>query len=236
MYQITPGQDLLCIGYTGLYGTRYILDRKLDKITSHFSRTYLTEETQHLDKLPRIDIRDHRISVENIPILTRTGVPVREDEPELVAMLNAGELSYGAISDLLPSFEKKYGVSKIREIREGGILSALWDFCAEEGRDPATGRILSPGPGCEYFLSRIPVLQFTVELCECLELMPFRIHAGGAYLAAASQGYRLCEELNRLGVSASVFGHFTAGRQRLRMDGAEPGFLTNEHRDEIDKI
>ncbi len=130
---------------------------------------------------------------------------------------------------------KEYGITKYAHIGEGGILSALWNFCSEEGLDPETGRMRNPGAGCEFRYDRIPVRQFTMELCELFDLLPYRLHSD-CFLAAADQGFRLCEALQAENIPAAVFGRITPGKKRLRTDGTEIAYLTNEHTEELAKL
>ena len=77
---------------------------------------------------------------------------------------------------------------------DGGILAALWD--------------LSEYAGCgfEADLRRIPLRQEVTEVCELLDVNPYRLNAGGCVLFTASNGDRAAAVLGREGIPCSVIG------------------------------
>jgi len=54
-----------------------------------------------------------------------------------------------------------------RPIRCGGLLAALWELA--EAADT----------GLNVELTRIPVRQDIIEVCECLDVMPYQLYSGG---------------------------------------------------------
>ena len=58
----------------------------------------------------------------------------------------------------------------VREVKEGGIFTALWDLAREDG------------VGLTVYLKNIPVRQETIEICEVLDLNPMSCYPAAAFL------------------------------------------------------
>lgn len=128
------------------------------------------------------------------------------------------------------------GVTERYPVGRGGVLAALWNFCASAGLDPESGKRKNPGMGCEYRQDQIPVLQGTIELCELYELNPYRLSSENCWLAAADNGGRLAARLKEAGYQAAVIGTVTPGKTRARIDGEEIAYLTRSQKDELEKM
>lgn len=234
-HDITPGQDLVMIGEVGTYALRVLLDQRMTDIRKRFGTAYLSEELKGLD--------------------------ARACRPE-----GAPSDSCDPLEQLLPGYQKMYGVTKCWPVAKGGVLKALWDFCASEGIDPETGKKRGDGVGCEFRYDRIPIRQFTMEVCELFDLFPYRLWSEDCWLLAVDRGTQLVEDFlktqsglakadadaifeqgDRAGfdashrrteepVKAAVFGRFTKGKKRLRVDGAEPAYLTREDYEELERF
>ncbi len=236
MNKLTPGQDILLIGYPGTLGSLRLLEERPAEIRQRFSGAYLNEEIRRLLSLPILRLEGEMLSADGLLLRTEDGGAAPLWEKDVQAKRNAGELITGFLPDVLPGFCQKYGVSAIRPVGRGGVLAALWQLLSEDGVDEETGKRHSPGPGCSFRLDRIPLQQITVELCERFGLNPYRLAAEHCFLAVAGSGFQLCEDLRARGLEAAVFGRIEKDKKRVRTDGREPAFLTSEQEDELSRL
>ena len=81
------------------------------------------------------------------------------------------------------------------EAGEGGIYAALWELAEREGC------------GLRLDLRAIPILQETVEICNTLDLDPYRIESGGCLLVFAN-GRQACEQ-------GTWIGYTTKDKKRI---------------------
>ncbi|MDO5833325.1 MAG: hypothetical protein Q4Q21_01845 [Lachnospiraceae bacterium] len=268
-HDITPGQDLVMIGEVGTYALRVLLDQRMTDIRKRFGTAYLAEEVAKLESLERT-LRNAAsvswqasstaaLSAEAGP--SQEGLDARACRPE-----GAPSGSCDPLEQLLPGYQKMYGVTKCWPVTKGGVLKALWDFCASEGIDPETGKKRGDGVGCEFRYDCIPIRQFTMEVCELFDLFPYRLWSEDCWLLAVDRGTQLVEDFlktqnglakadadaifeqgDRAGfdaahrrteepVKAAVFGRFTKGKKRLRVDGVEPAYLTREDYEELERF
>ena len=95
----------------------------------------------------------------------------------------------------------------------GGIMALLWDLC--EAFDT----------GLRVGLREIPVAQETIEICEYLDLDPYRIDAAGAALILTDRPYLLCCLLADEKIPAAVIGRTAAGRDKLIINDGRVSFL-----------
>lgn len=268
-HDITPGQDLVMIGEVGTYALRVLLDQRMTDIRKRFGTAYLAEEVAKLESLERSlqnaasasgqASSTAALSAEARP--SQEGLDARACRPE-----GAPSGSCDPLEQLLPGYQKMYGVTKCWPVARGGALKALWDFCASEGIDPETGKKRGDGVGCEFRYDRIPIRQFTMEVCELFDLFPYRLWSEDCWLLAVDRGTQLVEDFlktqsglakadadaifeqgDRAGfdaahrrteepVKAAVFGRFTKGKKRLRVDGVETAYLTREDYEELERF
>ena len=73
-------------------------------------------------------------------------------------------------------FWRDCGAAEWEPAGEGGILTAIWNL---------TGAYET---GVEFYLRQIPIRQETVEVCERLELNPYRLYSQGCVLLTADNG------------------------------------------------
>lgn len=268
-HDITPGQDLVMIGEVGTYALRVLLDQRMTDIRKRFGTAYLAEEVAKLESL-ECSLRNAAsvswqasstaaLSAEARP--SQEGLDARACRPE-----GAPSGSCDPLEQQLPGYQKMYGVTKCWPVTKGGVLKALWDFCASEGIDPETGKKRGDGVGCEFRYDRIPIRQFTMEICELFDLFPYRLWSEDCWMLAVDRGTQLVEDFlkmqnglakadadaifeqgDRAGfdashrrteepVKAAVFGRFTKGKKRLRVDGVEPAYLTREDYEELERF
>ena len=122
------------------------------------------------------------------------------------------------------AFWRGLGASEWEPAGEGGILTAIWNLSG------------AYETGVEFSLRQIPLRQETVEVCERLELNPYRLYSEGCYLLAADNGGQLVEKLAGEGIFAQVIGRVKDGiaREMIVQDGR--GFLERPQPDEMWKV
>ncbi|WP_036607753.1 hypothetical protein [Oribacterium sp. P6A1] len=174
-HKIIPGQDLVMIGEVGTYAAGQLLKLYPEKFRERFSRSYLEEELRKLSEQ-----EDAMQQWFNAAREARAG---QEEDP---------------VEYLMPGYKLKYGVTKIYPVDKGGVLKALWDFCESEAMDPETGKKKGNGVGCSFRYDRIPVSQFTMEICEIFDLSPFRLWSENCRLLAMNKGTQFCEDFINL--------------------------------------
>jgi len=88
----------------------------------------------------------------------------------------------------------------------------------------------------EFFLRKIPIRQETIEVCERLELNPYRLYSAGCVLLAADNGGKLVDKLEKYNIPGQVIGRVNTGiaREVIVQDGR--GFLERPQPDEIWKL
>lgn len=268
-HDITPGQDLVMIGEVGTYALRVLLDQRMTDIRKRFGTAYLAEEVAKLESLER-SLRNAASASWQASSTAALSAEARPSQEGLDARACRPEGAPSGLCDpleqLLPGYQKMYGVTKCWTVAKGGVLKALWDFCASEGIDPETGKKRGDGVGCEFRYDRIPIRQFTMEVCELFDLFPYRLWSEDCWLLAVDRGSQLVEDFlkaqaglakadadaifeqgDRAGfdashrrteepVKAAVFGRFTKGKKRLRVDGVEPAYLTREDYEELERF
>lgn len=229
------GQDLVCIGCVGTYGTRRIIENKRAELEQRFSKAYLDAVAIQAAGNPGIG--------NSAAEMCKAGEPEQQmreaDEPGQQTKAVAAEPGRGPGGDMEEACARiceACGVTAYHPVEKGGVLTALWNFCSDAGIDPETGRRRNPGAGCTYRLADIPLLQGTVEVCELYELTPYRLWSEGCWLCTADNGGQLVSHLRAAGYQAAVIGEITQGKARARVDGEEIAYLTRSQRDELEKL
>ena len=62
-------------------------------------------------------------------------------------------------------------------------------------------------------LRRIPIRQETIEVCERLDVDPYKLEAKGSVLIGTAQGDALVRELEAHGIHAAVIGYADSGKR-----------------------
>ncbi len=112
----------------------------------------------------------------------------------------------------------------VRQIREGGVLAALYRLTEEMGS------------GLEIDLKKIPILQETIEVCECFRLNPYQLASAGSFLALSGQGGALSRELRGQGMYAAVIGRMTGKAAKILKYGEAIRYMNRPAADEIYRI
>ena len=123
-----------------------------------------------------------------------------------------------------PEFWRFCGAAEWEPAGEGGILTAIWNL---------TGAYET---GVEFYLRQIPMRQETVEVCERLELNPYRLYSRGCVLLTADNGGQLVRILAEKHIPAQVIGRVNKGIAREMIVQEGRGFLERPQPDEITKV
>ena len=123
-----------------------------------------------------------------------------------------------------PEFWRSCGAAEWEPAGEGGILTAIWNL---------TGAYET---GVEFYLRQIPMRQETVEVCERLELNPYRLYSQGCVLLTADNGGQLVRALTAKNIPAQVIGRVNKGIAREMIVQEGRGFLERPQPDEITKV
>ena len=123
-----------------------------------------------------------------------------------------------------PEFWRSCGAAEWEPAGEGGILTAIWNL---------TGAYET---GVEFYLRQIPMRQETVEICERLELNPYRLYSWGCVLLTADNGGQLVRILAEKHIPAQVIGRVNKGIAREMIVQEGRGFLERPQPDEITKV
>ncbi len=115
-------------------------------------------------------------------------------------------------------------ITDAEAVGEGGILAAIWNFSGAYEL------------GVEFVLRDIPLRQETIEVCERLELNPYRLYSADCYLLSSYNGGRLVRRLNGEGIPSAVIGSVTSGNGREIILAESRGYLERPRRDELKKI
>ena len=119
---------------------------------------------------------------------------------------------------------KPYEISECEPVREGGILKAIWDLSGAYEM------------GVEFTLTKIPVRQETIEICEEYDRNPYRMYTDNCMLLTAARGDRLVRRLNRGGIPAAVIGQVKRGIAREILTDGGIGYLERPQEDELKKV
>ena len=99
------------------------------------------------------------------------------------------------------------------DLSESGVFGGLWE-AAQAGHT-----------GLWVDLKQIPIRQEVVELCDFVDINPYKIPSAGALLIGTEHGERLVNTLKRLGIPAAVIGTFTPGNDRVVANEDEARYL-----------
>ena len=118
----------------------------------------------------------------------------------------------------------KAGASAMHDVTEGGIFGALWEIGE------------AAGVGITADLTKIPIRQETIEVCEVFGLNPYQMMSSGSLLIGCANGNLMVEELEKAGIAAAVIGRATDSNDRVIVKGEETRFLEPPGSDELYKI
>lgn len=119
---------------------------------------------------------------------------------------------------------EKLGIADGEPVGEGGILTAIWNLSGAYGL------------GVEFALRDIPLRQETIEICERLDLNPYRLYGAGSWLLAAPNGGQVVKKLEAMDIPAAVIGRVTGGNARAVIHGDTVAYLERPRRDELKNL
>ena len=126
--------------------------------------------------------------------------------------------------DLTPEQMESLGATEWEFIAEGGILAALWNLSGAYEQ------------GITFSLLKIPVRQEIIEICELLDLNPYRLWSGECVLMTSDHGWDMVDQLREQGIRAAVIGKVEKGIARKMTGVSGTGYLERPQPDEIYKI
>ena len=115
--------------------------------------------------------------------------------------------------DLTPELLARCGATEWEYVGEGGVLAALWILSGAYMR------------GISFSLTKIPVRQEMIEVCELFDMNPYRLDSGECVLAAADNGGDLVSALSERGIMAAVIGKAEKGIARKITGNGGTGYL-----------
>lgn len=116
------------------------------------------------------------------------------------------------------------GASALIPLGESGVLGALWKMAE------------ASNVGLTVDLRRIPIRQETIEICERLDINPYKLWSRGGFLAGIPSGEGLVQICQQLGIMAAVIGQTNKGNDRLLYSGENVRYLERPGRDEKEKL
>ncbi|MDF2801580.1 MAG: Hydrogenase maturation factor [Anaerocolumna sp.] len=162
--------------------------------------------------------------------LEGTAIIAKEKEAELLTRYNKDFINGGKdlsnMISVVPESKvgRKLGVRAMHDVTEGGIYGALWEM-------GAASRV-----GMEVDLTKIPIRQETIEICEFYDLNPYQLISSGVMLMITDKANLLVDELKKEGIPAAVIGRITGGNDRVVINGEERRFLSPPKSDELYKV
>ena len=159
--------------------------------------------------------------------LEGTAILAQEKEEELRERLSLPFIdkakTFRQMMSILPeaAVAVKSGASAMHDVSEGGIFGALWELAE------------SAGVGLEIDLKKIPIRQETIEICEFLDVNPYKMLSGGCLLIATEDGNGLVMELEKENIPAVIIGKATDSNDRVLINEDERRFLETTQTDEL---
>lgn len=159
--------------------------------------------------------------------LEGTAILAHEREKELLERFSQPFLDkakiFGQMMSILPeaAVAMKSDAGAMHDVSEGGVFAALWEMAE------------SSGVGLEIDLKKIPIRQETIEICEFLDVNPYKLLSGGCLLIATEDGNGLVMELEKADIPAVVIGKAVAGNDRVLLNDDERRFLETAQTDEL---
>jgi len=111
----------------------------------------------------------------------------------------------------------------MHDITEGGVLGAVWELCH------------ASGCGAVVYKDRIPLLDETRVICECLGLDPLRLISSGSMLITCRDGEGLVRKLSESGIRSCIIGKITKDTRCVLVDGEKTVMIDPPESDELYK-
>ena len=130
----------------------------------------------------------------------------------------------GTENDKIWKMAEESGASARYRMGEGGFLAALWKMAE------------ASGVGLSADLRSVPIRQETIEICEILDVNPYKLLSGGSILMGIHGGDAFVQQLRREGIMAAVIGQTDSGNNRLLYSGGNARYLERPAEDETKKL
>lgn len=160
--------------------------------------------------------------------LTGTSILASEKQDELLKRLPAFYVQEASELDQFCSVAKESkiamdypGTRCMHDISGGGVFAAIWEIC-----NAFSG-------GCRVELSKIPVLQETIEVAEVFDINPYRLRGDGSLIIICEDGESLVEILKENEIMATVIGKTSDDLNRLIIRDDETRYLEPANGDEL---
>ena len=127
-------------------------------------------------------------------------------------------------NDKIWKMAEESGASARYRMGEGGFLAALWKMAE------------ASGVGLSADLRSVPIRQETIEICEILDVNPYKLLSGGSILMGIHGGDAFVQQLRREGIMAAVIGQTDSGNNRLLYSGGNARYLERPAEDETKKL
>lgn len=112
----------------------------------------------------------------------------------------------------------------MHDVTEGGIFGALWEV-------GAAGNV-----GMEIDLTKIPMKQETVEICEFYDVNPYLLISSGSLLIVTERANELISDLEKEGIPATIIGKITDNHERIVVNDYERRYLEPPKADQLYKV
>ena len=109
-------------------------------------------------------------------------------------------------------------------VGEGGILAALWYLAKAAGK------------GISLDLKKFPILQETIEICECYRLNPYQLRSEGCFLIVTDEESRVERLLAEQGIRGTVIGEIANDNDKIIQNGEDIRYIDRPAPDELAKI
>ncbi len=106
-----------------------------------------------------------------------------------------------------------HGVSCMVKLEDGGVLAALWELSRVSGK------------GFTVDMTKIPILQETIEYANYLDINPYQMKSEGSLLIVAQDGDALAKELRQQGIPAAVIGEMMNSRDKVIVNGEDTRYV-----------
>ena len=130
----------------------------------------------------------------------------------------------GTENDKIWKMAEESGASARYRMGEGGFLAALWKMAE------------ASGVGLSADLRSVPIRQETIEICEILDVNPYKLLSGGSILMGIHGGDAFVQQLRREGIMSAVIGQTDSGNNRLLYSGGNARYLERPAEDETKKL
>lgn len=156
-----------------------------------------------------------------------TAILAQEKEEELLKRLSvpfldrakthATDLSVREAVDAI----KDTGVCYLHDLSRGGVFAGLWELGE------------AAGCGLEIDLKKIPLKQETIEICEYLDVNPYKLLSTGSLLIVSEDGNATKHALEKQGINVSIIGKTTGDNDRVLLNEEERRFIEISQPDEL---